>query len=43
MIMPNEDMIVAAEGIKQMFDAYMRAGFTEQQAIKLCVEIIKGK
>ena len=43
MIIPNEDMIIAAEGIKQMFDAYIRAGFTEEQAIKLCAEIIKGK
>ena len=37
----NEDIVIVAETIKQHYDAFIKAGFTEAQAMKLIEIMIK--
>jgi len=40
----NEDLRISIESMKQIFDEYIRVGFTEEQTIKLiCAFIRKGE
>jgi hypothetical protein len=35
MIARNTDMVIAAESMKQLYDEYIRAGFSDKQALYL--------
>jgi hypothetical protein len=34
---PPKDLIIAAKLMKQLYDSFIRAGFTEDQALKLVI------
>ena len=42
MMQGENELLVAAVQIHNMYEAYIRAGFTEDQAIKLIIGIITG-